>query len=172
LRNLGSFVHIVFNTSPLVFLAKLGYLESFLKAEMASWVPPAVADEFGAKTDAASQTIQQLIDLERLQIRQPNLSILVNSLQRKLGIGESEAIALAIELNADYVLLDDAAARREAMQLGLTVRGTLAVIRKLASEAKIDALPAEDLYQRLQSINFRIKRPVFDRIFSDILTSE
>jgi|GEM_PF-4969180 len=51
------------------------------------------------------------------------------------------------------------------MQLGLIVKGTLAVIRKLMSEGKIDSLSLEDLYQRLQSINFRIKRSVFDQIF-------
>ncbi|MEM6432613.1 MAG: DUF3368 domain-containing protein [Cyanobacteria bacterium P01_D01_bin.115] len=169
MNNLGDAVQVVFNTSPLVFLAKLEYLEFFLDAEMTCWVPHAVADELSAKTDAASEKIQQLIFSEKLQVRRSHLSTLISSLQRKLGAGESAAIALAIELNADYVLLDDAAARREAMQLGLNVKGTLAVIHKLISEGKIDALPSEDLYQQLQDINFRIKRYVFDSIFSDLL---
>jgi len=36
-------------------------------------------------------------------------------------MGESEAIVLAIELEADYVILDDFAARKEAVRLGLNV---------------------------------------------------
>lgn len=164
----GDSVQVVFNTSPLVFLAKLGYLEIFLDDEMVFWVPQSVAIELTAKTDTASDKIQQLISSERLQVRQSRLSSLTNGLQRKLGSGESEAISLAIELNADYVLLDDAAARREAMQLRLIVRGTLAVVRKMMAEGKVDSLSLEDLYRRLQNINFRIKRSVFDQIFSDL----
>jgi predicted nucleic acid-binding protein len=167
LKSPGDSVQVVFNTSPLVFLAKLDYLEVFLDYEMVFWVPQSVAAELTAKTDTASDKIQQLMSSERLRVRQSRLFSLVNGLQRKLGSGESEAIALAIELNADFVLLDDAAARREAMQLGLNVKGTLAVIRKLMSDEKIDSLSLEDMYQQLQSINFRIKRSVFDQIFSD-----
>jgi predicted nucleic acid-binding protein len=59
------------------------------------------------------------------------MSILVNSLNQRLGRGESEAIPLALELNADYIILDDFAARREASRLGLQVKGTLAIIKKL-----------------------------------------
>jgi len=38
-------------------------------------------------------------------------------------MGESEAIVLAIELEADYVILDDFVARKEAVRLGLNVKG-------------------------------------------------
>jgi|GEM_PF-6966605 len=93
LKSPGDSVQVVFNTSPLVFLAKLDYLEVFLDDEMVFWVPPAVAAELTAKTDAASEKIQQLMSLERLQVRQSCLSSLRNGLQRKLGSGESEAIA-------------------------------------------------------------------------------
>ncbi len=70
-------------------------------------------------------------------------------------------------IQADYVLLDDLAARREAMKLGLNVRGTLAVIRKLQSAGKIIIDNQDTLYQRLTAINFRVKRSLFDAIFQD-----
>jgi len=92
---------------------------------------------------------------------------LVSSLNARLGKGESEAIALSTELQADYVVLDDFAARREAMRLGLNVRGTLAIIRKLNSEGKITIDNLEELYQQLMAINFRVKRSLFDAIFED-----
>ena len=109
LNSPGDSVQVVFNTSPLVFLAKLDYLEVFFDAEMVSWVPQAVAAELTAKTDTASDKIQQLMSSERLRVRRSRLSSLTNGLRRKLGSGESEAIALAIEFNADFVLLDAAA---------------------------------------------------------------
>ena len=79
----GDSVQVVFNTSPLVFLAKLEYLEVFLDTEMVFWVPQAVATEIMAKTDTASEKIQELVSSERLQVRQSRLSSLINGLQRK-----------------------------------------------------------------------------------------
>ena len=54
----------------------------------------------------------------------------VNALNRRLGKGEAEAIALSIETGADLVILDDHAARAEAMRLDLAVKGTLGIIRR------------------------------------------
>jgi predicted nucleic acid-binding protein len=160
-------MQIVLNSSPLIFLSKLGYLNQFAESSDNFYIPQSVANEIGAKLAPASQTIQTLINSGNLQIRASNLTPLVNSLNQRLGKGESEAIALGIELNADYVLLDDSAARREARRLGLNVRGTLAVIKKLNKDGKISIESLDDLYQRLMEIEFRVKRSLFDQIFSD-----
>lgn len=53
-------------------------------------------------------------------------------------MGESETIALATELQADFIILDDLAARKAALNLGLNVKGTLAIIKKLAQSNKIE----------------------------------
>lgn len=45
-----------------------------------------------------------------------------------LGVGEREAIALALESNAKRVLLDDGPARRLTVRLGLPVMGTGGVL--------------------------------------------
>jgi len=46
----------------------------------------------------------------------------------ELDEGESEAIALADELKADVILLDEKDARRIAKQLGLKVLGTVGIL--------------------------------------------
>lgn len=51
-------------------------------------------------------------------------------LQSALGAGESETIAVALEVEADLILLDDKAARRLASPLGLPLRGTLGLLLK------------------------------------------
>lgn len=45
---------------------------------------------------------------------------LFDSLRRAVDAGEVEAIALAVDLRADFVLLDDKKGRRQAEALGLT----------------------------------------------------
>jgi len=80
-------------------------------------------------------------------------------------MGESEAIVLAIELEADYVILDDFVARKEAVRLGLNVKGTLGIIRKLMTDKHIEVIDMDDLYERLKKIRFRVKRDIFNRIF-------
>ncbi|MEH1837625.1 MAG: hypothetical protein V7L20_02390 [Nostoc sp.] len=47
-----------------------------------------------------------LINVGKLEVRTSSLITLLNSLNQRLGKGESEAIALGIQLNADYVLGD------------------------------------------------------------------
>jgi len=88
-------------------------------------------------------------------------------LNQRFGKRELEAIALGIKLNADYVLLDDSTARREARRLDLNVRGTLAFIRKLSKDGRISIGSLDDLYQRLMEIEFRVKRSLVDQIFSE-----
>jgi predicted nucleic acid-binding protein len=70
-----------------------------------------------------------------------------------LDLGETEAIALAQELHADSLLLDEVEARQFALRLGLPVAGTVGVLEKAAERGWIDL--AEALH-RLTRTNFRI----------------
>jgi predicted nucleic acid-binding protein len=160
-------MQIVLNSSPLIFLAKLSYLNQFIEYPDDFYIPESVAEEISAKSDPASQTIQKLINAGKLQVRKCNLIILLNSLNQRLGKGESEAIALGIELNADYVLLDDSTARKEAKKLGLSIKGTLAVTKKMNKDGKISIESLDKLYQQIMKIEFRVKRSLFDQIFSE-----
>jgi predicted nucleic acid-binding protein len=58
--------------------------------------------------------------------------------QFRLDKGEKEAIQLAEDLGADLLLVDEKIARRAAVQLGLTTRGTLGVLDAAAEEGWID----------------------------------
>ena len=49
-------------------------------------------------------------------------------LRQSLGDGEREAVALALEIKAERILLDDRPARRVAQELGLVVTGTAGVL--------------------------------------------
>jgi predicted nucleic acid-binding protein len=157
---------IVFNTSPLIFLTRLELLETFLSQPGEYFTPQAVFDEIQAKEDEVSLSLKTIFANQKIEIKPIQMSVLANSLNQRLGRGESEAMTLALELNADYIILDDFAARREASRLGLKVKGTLAIIKKLQQEGQITIDKLEELYQRIVSIGFRVKRSVFDDIFT------
>jgi len=164
-------VTIVFNSSPLIFLSRLGLMAKVIEtfANDKLYLPTAVADEIAVKSDQTSISIRHLIESHRLEVKDIYLFSLANQLKQRLGKGESDAIVLGIELQTDYVILDDAAARKEAMRLGLNIKGTLALIRKLKQDGQITLDNLEEFYQQLIEINFRVKRKLFEQIFQDLI---
>ena len=118
---------IFIDSSPIIFLVRLQVLELFLNANDYFYLTPSVITEIQAKNDEISQQSELLLGKEKILVQATNLKSLFNRLNVSLGIGESETIALATELQADFIILDDLAARKMATKLGLNVRGTLAI---------------------------------------------
>jgi predicted nucleic acid-binding protein len=94
-------------------------------------------------------------------------SIVTSLPQVPRGAHSSVHHRLIQQRQVDYVLLDDSTARREARRLGLTIKGTLAVIKKLSKDGTISIESLDNLYQQLMEIEFRVKRSLFDQIFSE-----
>jgi len=94
------------------------------------FIPQGVADEL---RDDNLQT--QLALCEVSQIGAAYVRGTIGSLHQ----GEFEAIVLAQELNADYVVLDDLLARRKAKRLGLQVMGTIGILLFLEKRKKLNA---------------------------------
>ena len=80
-----------------------------------------------------------------------------------------ETIAIGVEINRGYIILDDYVARREARKLGLEIKGTLGIIRKLMKEKIIKIKDINKFYKRLEEINFRIKKEIVKEIFKDLV---
>ncbi len=68
-----------------------------------------------------------------------------------LDRGETEAIALARELNAFAVLLDDGSARAKARALGISVTGTIGLLERAALA---DLLNLPEAIERLRLTNY------------------
>jgi uncharacterized protein len=118
---------VVSNTSPLLNLAIIGRLDLLRHLYGAILVPQAVYDELvvagQGKPDAS-----EIKALNWIETKQPANSPLVTSLKLELDDGEAEAIALATDLKADLLLLDERQGRIVAGRLGLTVVGLLGVL--------------------------------------------
>lgn len=161
-------MRIVFNTSPLIFLTKLSYLEKALSSFDDIFVPEAVVEEIAARDDEVNSKINQLIVSSDFKIKQTSLKNLKNALSNKLGRGESEAIALAVELNVDFAILDDSSARKQALSLGLNVKGTLGIIKKLTESKRITIQDSNLLYRKLHDMGFWVDENIFNNILNDI----
>lgn len=70
----------------------------------------------------------------------------------RLHAGERDAIALARQLHADLILVDEKAAREISRQLGLNVTGLLGIIDEAATRGLLNLL---DAIEHLQQTNFR-----------------
>ena len=110
---------VVSNSSPLIALARIQRLDLLPAIFESVLIPPAVAREI-------APSIPVLPTWLRMQA--PNAMPPTSSRRRHLGDGEWEALALAIELKADWIILDDLPARRSAEATGLTVIGTLGTL--------------------------------------------
>jgi predicted nucleic acid-binding protein len=81
----------------------------------------------------------------------------------KLDRGELEAIALATEMNAASLLLDEWEARQEAIRLRLPVTGTIGILEK---DAERGLLNLSEAVGRLLQTNFRISADLVSEITS------
>jgi predicted nucleic acid-binding protein len=93
------------------------------------------------------------------EARQANTSLFTP--KTKIQDGEREAIALALELNADSILIDDKNARREAKAAGLSIIPTLAILEQAAMRGLLD-LP--NTIDRLSKTSFRSTKKLFEQL--------
>jgi predicted nucleic acid-binding protein len=87
-----------------------------------------------------SQQLREAIAEGWLTIQQVENQIFVQLLRRELDRGEAEAIALAIQLNADWLLLDERDGRRIARTLGLNLTGILGIILREWREGAVSSV--------------------------------
>lgn len=83
-----------------------------------------------------------------------------------LGAGESAAILLATEIQADLVLMDDRRGVAAALRRGLFVTGTMGLLARAAKYGLIDLAEA---FNRLKLTNFRYRDEMMDAILAAAL---
>jgi predicted nucleic acid-binding protein len=126
-------VPIVSNSSPLIALARIQRLDLVPAILQSILIPPAVAREIEPSIPALPAWLSVKVPF------QPTATAHVSG---RLGDGEREAIALAIEIGADAVLMDERAGRRVAEEAGLKVIGTLGLLLKPSGRATLQPFSA------------------------------
>jgi predicted nucleic acid-binding protein len=118
---------VIADASPLVALGRVGRLDLLqtIFGELA--IPDAVWHEV-VEADPAkpgSKEIATATWIRKLQVRDLGL---VSLLRHDLGAGEAEAIVLARETSADFLLMDERLGRSAAQRLGLKAVGLVGVL--------------------------------------------
>ena len=124
-------------------------------------IPPAVADELNHENTPIVVREWLASGPLWLEIRRPahNLGSGVD-----LDCGEEQAIALAEEVSADLLLVDDWDARQEAERRHLRAVGTL---RVLADGARRGLNNLEDDFDRLSRTNFRVSPELLESLLDE-----
>ena len=77
--------------------------------------------------------------------------------------GERDVILLALQLNADLVIIDEREGVEEARRLGLVVTGTLGVLDRASERGLIDLESAID---HLRQTSFRVDPALLERLLA------
>jgi uncharacterized protein len=131
-------VIIVSDTSPINNLAAINQLHLLHQLYRTVLIPEAVFREL-TDPDVPVAGASEVQTFDWIQTRTVSDRTLVEALSNELDIGEAEAIALAVEVQADQVLIDERRGRLIASRLNLRYTGILGIL----VEAKSQGLVAE-----------------------------
>jgi uncharacterized protein len=156
---------IVSNTSPLSNLAVIGELSLLQTIYPALLIPPMVQTEL-MRLPEIQPIIAASLKSGWLQVQSPNNLQLLQTLNQTLDPGETEAIALTLEINADRLLIDEQLGRSVALQSGIKIRGILGILVNAKSQGLIPAV--KPILDRLiQQAGFRVSRTLYDRTLQE-----
>ena len=127
---------VISDTSSISNLAAVNQLALLKQLYGTVLIPDAVHEELASSP--ALRGNKPLDAYNWIQVRSVNDSTLVNECLGELDIGESEAIALALEMEADLLLVDETDARRVAKRKGLKRTGILGVLTEAKSRGLVD----------------------------------
>lgn len=149
---------VISDSSSLIAIGAVGHLDVLRSLYREVVVPQAVWNEVTSPNRPGAADIGQAGWIRVVAVS--NRAV-INQLTRPVGAGEAEAIALAIQLNADVLLIDERRARKVAIELGLPVTGILGVLLEAKSQGLIAAVkPILD--QMEATVAFRLKRSLYD----------
>lgn len=125
---------VVADSSPFVVLIAIGHIDVLPALFAKIVIPPQVESEL--TSPRRSEAVRTFIAATPpwLRVQSPDL---IDSIEG-LHDGETAAIALARELRADLVIIDELLGRRAAIDRGLRVVGTIGVLEAAAARDLLD----------------------------------
>lgn len=153
---------VVSNTSPLMNLAIIGRLDLLRHFYETIHVPQAVWDEL-VEQGAGKPGSEAIAAAQWIQTHTVQNQHLVAALREQLDSGESEAIALALELKATLILLDETEGRRVATLYGLNKTGALGILLRAQKDGVISSFK-DEMDKLKQEAHFWISPPLFEKL--------
>ncbi|MFB2983741.1 DUF3368 domain-containing protein [Microseira sp. BLCC-F43] len=153
---------IVSDTSPINNLAAINQLHLLRELYGAVIIPPAVYRELTAPDFpvAGATSVQTFGWIQTCQV---NNRAVFEALQNELDIGEAEAIALALELQAEQILIDERLGSIVAARLNLRSTGILDILIEAKSQQLI--LEVKPLLDALiNQAGFWVAEPLYNSV--------
>lgn len=158
---------VVADTSPLNYLIRSNYIWILRELFGEVSVPQAVLTELLHPNAPAE--VRSFTESPPVWFKCVEVSDEVPGLPPSLGAGEREAISLALKIHADVLLIDDLAARKEALARSIPARGTLAVLLQASLRGHLDFRSA---YSKLEQMGFRTSQSLKESLFDEYESSQ
>lgn len=153
---------VISDTSPISNLLRVSKLHLLTEIYGEVVIPSIVWSEL-AVLQRQGHDISQLSNATWLEVRSPSPSDFLAKLKMELDPGEAEAIALAKEISADLLIIDEKAGRDVAHREGIAIIGILGILLEAKHRGLIDSVKSviEDLRQVAR---FRISPVLFEEV--------
>ena len=157
---------VISNSSALINLVIIGRLDLLREKFGEIIVPQAVWQEVVIE-GAGKPGAKEVERANWIRVEEVTNKPLVQLLEQKLDDGESEAIALALEVGADLVLLDERDARDTAESLGLDILGVIGIL--IWAKKKGLILSLQDELDQLRNVaKFRFNDKLYRRALAEV----
>jgi predicted nucleic acid-binding protein len=157
---------VVSNTSPLSNLAVIGRIDLLRQIYPKILIPPAVHAEL-VRFAQIQPAISACFKSGFLEIRKPTNAEFIQILNRPLDLGEAEAIALAVEIEADRLLIDESLGRGIAEEYTLKIRGILGILVNAKEQGLLTEIkPLMD--NLIETAGFRVSNLLYERILQEV----
>ena len=110
-----------------------------------------------------SKLMKNALESGWIQVEEVHDSPILRVLNRDLDKGEAEAIALALQLKAELILLDEREARIAAKNLEIKVTGVLGILLRAWRQEEFPSLQQE-LEKLRNEAGFHIANHLYDKI--------
>lgn len=154
---------IVSDTSIISYLIQLGEVELLAKIFGKVIIPEKVLDELLQ----VESHIEVISELAWVEIRPISDLELFRSFLPDLDPGEAEAITLAIELEADFLLIDERKGRNIARSQGLLITGLLGVLVEAKSLGYISSVK-DHVDQLINEMGFRLHKRLYEEVLKSV----
>ncbi len=146
---------VVCNAGPLIALGKLGRLGLLLNLYDEILIPQEVYNEVvinGLHIGAAeAQSVDWLVQRGYIRVFQVQLPSPLPEWALPIDIGEAQAVLLAQQRSADWVLIDNAHARQAARQASVPLKGTVGLLLEALHKKHLTLQEFELLIQEIQA---------------------
>ncbi|MCB0479589.1 MAG: DUF3368 domain-containing protein [Bacteroidetes bacterium] len=157
---------VVSDTSAISSLLVINRLDLLEKVYGHVIIPRVVLEEILA-LENFGYDISAIHEASWLEITEPSNRELEAELHKFLDAGESAAIALAKELNPDYLIIDEKKGREAAKILGVAIIGLVGILIE-AKEQKIITQVKPILDELMEKAGFRISSTFYSYILNQI----